>query len=57
MLPPQRGESVAYVKGEFARNRDVREIERIRYLTSTGKAEWDGMRRGVEDLGPVKGRG
>ena len=39
------------------RNKNAKEIERIRYLISTGKAEWDGMRRGVEDLGPVKRRG
>jgi hypothetical protein len=57
MLSPQRDESVAYAKGEFARNKDVREIDRIRYLISTGKAEWDGLRRGVEGMGPVKRRG
>lgn len=57
MLSPQRDESVAYAKGEFMRNKNAKEIERIRYLISTGKAEWDGMRRGVEDLGPVKRRG
>ncbi|ETI29189.1 hypothetical protein G647_01642, partial [Cladophialophora carrionii CBS 160.54] len=52
MLSPQRDESVAYAKGEFARNKDVKEIERIRYLISTGKAEWDGLRRSVEGMEP-----
>jgi hypothetical protein len=56
MLPPQRGESIAYAKGEFMRNKDVSEIGRIRYLVSTGKAEWDGIRRGVEGMGAVNGR-
>ncbi|KIW80072.1 hypothetical protein Z517_06687 [Fonsecaea pedrosoi CBS 271.37] len=55
MSHPQRGESIAYAKGEFTRNKDVREIERIRYLISTGKAEWDGVRRGVEEMGPARG--
>ncbi len=57
MLSPQRDESIAYARGEFMRNKNATEIERIRYLISTGKAEWDGMRRGVEDNGPVKIRG
>ena len=55
-ISPQREESVAYAKGEFMRNKDVKEVEQVRYLISTGKAEWDGMRRGIEDLGPVKRR-
>ncbi|KIW98692.1 uncharacterized protein Z519_00353 [Cladophialophora bantiana CBS 173.52] len=57
MSEPQRGESIAYAKGEFTRNKDVREIDRIRYLISTGKAEWDGVRRGVEEMGPGPARG
>ena len=56
MLPPQRDESVAYAKGEFLRNKDAQEVDRIRYLISTGKAEWDGLRRGIEGMGPVKQR-
>jgi hypothetical protein len=56
MLPPQLHESVSHVKGEFMRNRNAREVERIRYLVSTGKAEWDGMRRGVEAMGVAKER-
>jgi len=39
-----------HAKGEFMRNKDVRDTGQIRYLASTGKAEWDGMRRYVEEL-------
>ena len=45
-----------HVKGEFARNRHVHDVSQIRYLVSTGKAEWDGMRRYVEEQG-MRGRG
>ncbi|OAP61787.1 hypothetical protein AYL99_03990 [Fonsecaea erecta] len=55
MSPPQRGESIAYAKGEFTRNKDVQELDKIRYLISMGKAEWDGVRRGVEEMGPARG--
>lgn len=45
-----RKDPVAHARGEFARNRDVDESERIRYLVSTGKAEWDGMRRYIDEM-------
>lgn len=45
-----RRDPIAHAKGEFARNRNVTEAEQIRYLVSTGKAEWDGMRRYVEEM-------
>lgn len=45
-----RKDPVAHAKGEFARNRNVQESEQIRYLVSTGKAEWEGMRRYVEEM-------
>lgn len=45
-----RRDPIAHAKGEFARNKDVKETEQIRYLVSTGKAEWDGMRRYVEEM-------
>lgn len=51
LAPPQRAESIAYARREFERNKGVSDLGHIRYLISTGKAEWDGMRRGVEDLG------
>ena len=47
---------MAHAKGEFARNKNVRETEQIRYLVSTGKAEWDGMRRYVEEMGQRAGK-
>lgn len=56
MSNPQRAETVAYVRGEFDRNREVADIGKIRYLLSTGRAEWEGMRRGVEDMGVGSGR-
>lgn len=45
-----RKDPVSHAKGEFARNRNIQESEQIRYLVSTGKAEWDGMRRYVEEM-------
>lgn len=45
-----RKDPVAHAKNEFARNKDVRDTAQIRYLVSTGKAEWDGMRRYIDEL-------
>jgi hypothetical protein len=45
-----RKDPVAHAKAEFGRNKDVRETAQIRYLVSTGKAEWDGMRRYIDEL-------
>ncbi|KAK5943213.1 hypothetical protein PMZ80_004219 [Knufia obscura] len=53
-----RREPMAHAKGEFMRNKDVRDTGQIRYLVSTGKAEWDTMRRYVEELAMrAQGRG
>ncbi|KAJ9652026.1 hypothetical protein H2198_008727 [Neophaeococcomyces mojaviensis] len=49
--PDARKEPIDHAKGEFMRNKDVTDTAQIRYLASTGKAEWDGMRRYVEELG------
>lgn len=46
----ERREPIAHAKGEFLRNKGVTDTAQIRYLASTGKAEWDGMRRYVEGL-------
>lgn len=46
----ERKEPIAHAKGEFSRNKSVTDTAQIRYLASTGKAEWDGMRRYVEGL-------
>ncbi|KAJ9498164.1 hypothetical protein H2202_006315 [Exophiala xenobiotica] len=45
-----RGEPIAYARGEFERNRHVGDISQIRYLISTGKAEFDGMQRYIDEL-------
>lgn len=51
-----RRDPVNHAKNEFARNKNVRETAQIRYLVSTGKAEWDGMRRYIEELA-LRGKG
>ena len=51
-----RKDPISHAKGEFSRNKNVRETDKIRYLVSTGKAEWDGMRRYVEELSMRAGR-
>jgi hypothetical protein len=56
MPNPQRHESIAYVREEFWRNRNVDDVDRVRYLVSVGKAEWDTARRGVEANGLDNGR-
>ncbi|KAL2755737.1 hypothetical protein ACRALDRAFT_1064242 [Sodiomyces alcalophilus JCM 7366] len=43
-------ETRQYVRTEFERHRDVTDIGHIRYLISTGKAEWDGMQRYIDQL-------
>ncbi|EXJ81334.1 hypothetical protein A1O3_07624 [Capronia epimyces CBS 606.96] len=45
-----RGETLAYARGEFERNRHVSDVGQIRYLISTGKAEFDGMQRYIDEL-------
>ena len=46
----RRGETVSYARHEFERNKDVRDINQIRYLISTGKTEFDAMRRYIDEL-------
>lgn len=46
----RRAEPVSYARGEFERNKHVKDISQIRYLISTGKAEFDGMRRYIDEL-------
>jgi len=45
-----RAEPVAYARGEFARNKHVNDTSHIRYLLSTGKAEFDSMQRYIDEL-------
>ncbi|OJI81355.1 hypothetical protein ABZX51_010445 [Aspergillus tubingensis] len=38
-----------YARGEFERNRNVTDLQHIRYLISTGKSEFDMMRRYIDE--------
>jgi len=38
-----------FARTEFERNREVHDIAHIRYLISTGKTQFDGMRRYIEE--------
>ena len=43
---PTRTEMKAFAREEFERNRAVRDTTKIRYLVSTGRTQFDEMRRG-----------
>lgn len=45
-----RAEPIAWARGEFERNRNVKDVTQIRYLISTGKTEFEGMSRYVDEL-------
>jgi len=47
---PSRRETVSYARAEFERNRSVRDLAQIRYLLSTGKVEFEGMQRYIDEL-------
>ncbi|KAK2766679.1 hypothetical protein FQN54_005992 [Arachnomyces sp. PD_36] len=44
-----RDELIHYARHEFERNRDVTDLTQIRYLISTGKTEFDTMRRYIDE--------
>lgn len=46
----RRHETVNYARHEFERNKAVSDLGQIRYLISTGKTEFDGMRRYIDEL-------
>ncbi|KAJ9216510.1 hypothetical protein DTO166G4_1726 [Paecilomyces variotii] len=46
---PTRDELRAYARQEFERNRNVEDLSHIRYLVSTGKAEFDTMKRYIDE--------
>ncbi|KAK2731898.1 hypothetical protein CKAH01_08770 [Colletotrichum kahawae] len=48
--PTTRAESRRYARDEFERHRDVTDINHIRYLTSTGKTEFQGMERYIDGM-------
>jgi hypothetical protein len=50
----QRAEPLRYAKGEFERNWHVTDVGQIRYLVSTGKTEFDGLRRIFDELAVKK---
>lgn len=43
--PTTRAETRNFVRAEFERHRNVTDLTHIRYLLSTGKAEWENMER------------
>ncbi|NJR31265.1 LYR motif-containing protein [bacterium] len=45
-----RAEMRQYARQGFLRNRNVTDLTHIRYLISTAKTEFDGMRRYVDEL-------
>ncbi|KAJ5579902.1 uncharacterized protein N7459_005887 [Penicillium hispanicum] len=50
-IPPSstRTELHAYARQEFERHREVTDLPHIRYLLSTGKAEFETMRRYIDE--------
>ncbi|KAB8239706.1 complex 1 protein-domain-containing protein [Aspergillus alliaceus] len=46
---PTREELRSYARHEFERHRNVTDLQHIRYLLSTGKAEFDTMRRYIDE--------
>jgi Complex 1 protein (LYR family) len=51
-IPPSstRDEMRRYAREGFERNRSVTDLTQIRYLISTGKTEFEGMQRYVDEL-------
>ena len=45
-----RDEPIQYARTEFARHKTVTDLTQIRYLISTGKTEFDGMQRYIDEL-------
>ena len=46
---PTKTEMREFARAEFERNREVHDIGHIRYLISTGKTQFDGMRRYIDE--------
>ncbi|KAG5298442.1 hypothetical protein I7I48_07887 [Histoplasma ohiense] len=45
-----RDEMRSFARHEFERNKEVTDLTHIRYLISTGKTEFDAMRRYIDEL-------
>ncbi|RJE23392.1 hypothetical protein PHISCL_04288 [Aspergillus sclerotialis] len=50
-IPPSstKDELRSYARYEFERHRDITDLQHIRYLVSTGKSEFDTMRRYIDE--------
>ncbi|KAB8074831.1 complex 1 protein-domain-containing protein [Aspergillus leporis] len=46
---PTREELRSYARDEFERHRNVTDLQHVRYLLSIGKAEFDTMRRYIDE--------
>ncbi|KAL1993146.1 hypothetical protein VTN49DRAFT_3903 [Thermomyces lanuginosus] len=47
---PTRTELLDYARTEFKRNKTVQDTTQIRYLLSTGRSEYEGMKRYIDQL-------
>jgi Complex 1 protein (LYR family) len=47
---PHRREPLQYARHEFERHKTVSDLAQIRYLVSTGKTEFEGMQRYIDEL-------
>ena len=45
-----RKETRETAKHEFVRNKDVKEVDKIKYFTATGKTEWEIASRYIDGL-------
>ncbi|QDS69019.1 hypothetical protein FKW77_009581 [Venturia effusa] len=44
-----RAELREFARGEFERQKDVTDIQHVRYLISSGKAQFDAMKRYIDE--------
>jgi hypothetical protein len=47
---PHRDDPMQYARNEFERHKNVTDVTQIRYLVSTGKTEFEGMQRYINEL-------
>ncbi|EPE04479.1 complex 1 lyr protein [Ophiostoma piceae UAMH 11346] len=48
--PTTRKETLKFARAEFERNKNETDAERVRYLLSTGKSEWENAERYFEGM-------
>ena len=51
ILSPTREEMKLYAREEFERRKDIEDLRKIRYLLSTGKADFDKLRGQIGGVG------